>query len=53
MGAGEELRAVISIAAQADASAREGVSAARQLGDAMREVERRSARAGDVTPRQS
>ncbi|MEJ2789266.1 MULTISPECIES: methyl-accepting chemotaxis protein [unclassified Pseudoxanthomonas] len=47
-GAGEELRAVVSIAAQADASAREGVSAARELGEAMREVERRSARAGDV-----
>ncbi|HEV7271838.1 methyl-accepting chemotaxis protein [Pseudoxanthomonas sp.] len=47
-GAGEELQAVIAVAASADASARQGVAAARQLGDAMREVERRSARAGDV-----
>ncbi|WP_334179213.1 methyl-accepting chemotaxis protein [Pseudoxanthomonas sp.] len=47
-GAGDELQAVIRVAASADASAREGVVAARQLGDAMREVERRSARAGDV-----
>lgn len=47
-GAGEELQAVIAVAASADASAREGVAAAQQLGEAMREVERRSARAGDV-----
>lgn len=47
-GAGEELQAVISVAASADASAREGVAAAHQLGEAMREVERRSARAGEV-----
>jgi len=47
-GAGEELQAVISVAASADASARQGVAAAQQLGEAMREVERRSARAGDV-----
>ena len=47
-GAGEELQAVIGVAASADASARQGMEAARQLGDAMREVERRSARAGDV-----
>jgi len=47
-GAGEELQAVISVAASADASAREGGEAAHQLGDAMREVERRSARAGEV-----
>lgn len=47
-GAGEELQAVIAVAASADASARQGVAAAQQLGEAMREVERRSARAGDV-----
>jgi methyl-accepting chemotaxis protein len=47
-GAGEELQAVISVAASADASARQGVAAAQQLGEAMREVERRSARAGEV-----
>lgn len=47
-GAGQELQAVINVAASADASAREGARAARELGDAMREVERRSARAGDV-----
>ncbi|MEL1262925.1 methyl-accepting chemotaxis protein [Pseudoxanthomonas putridarboris] len=47
-GAGEELQAVIGVAASADASAREGAEAARRLGDAMREVERRSARAGEV-----
>lgn len=47
-GAGEELQAVIQVAASADASARHGMEAARQLGEAMREVERRSARAGEV-----
>jgi len=47
-GAGDELQAVISVAASADASARQGVAAANQLGEAMREVERRSARAGEV-----
>lgn len=47
-GAGEELQAVISVAASADASARAGGEAAHQLGDAMREVERRAARAGEV-----
>lgn len=47
-GAGEELQAVISVAASADASARAGSEAAHQLGDAMREVERRAARAGEV-----
>ena len=47
-GAGEELQAVIQVAASADSSARHGMDAARQLGEAMREVERRSARAGEV-----
>jgi methyl-accepting chemotaxis protein len=47
-GAGEELQAVIAVAASADTSARQGVAAAQQLGEAMREVERRSARAGEV-----
>jgi methyl-accepting chemotaxis protein len=47
-GAGEELQAVIALAASADAGAREGAEASRLLGDSMREVERRSARAGEV-----
>lgn len=44
----QELRAVIAVAASADDSARQGVEAARALGQAMREVERRSARATEV-----
>lgn len=47
-GAGEELQAVIAVAANANASSRQGAEAARLLGDAMREVERRSARASEV-----
>ncbi|HLM53353.1 MAG TPA: methyl-accepting chemotaxis protein, partial [Pseudoxanthomonas sp.] len=47
-GAGEELQAVIALAATADAGAREGAEASRLLGESMREVERRSARAGEV-----
>lgn len=46
--AGEELQAVIAVAANADASAREGADSSRRLAVAMREVERRSARAGEV-----
>jgi methyl-accepting chemotaxis protein len=47
-GASDELQAVIAVAASADASSREGAEAARLLGEAMREVERRSARANEV-----
>lgn len=47
-GAGGELQAVIAVAANADASARRGADAARELSTAMREVERRSERAGEV-----
>ncbi|WP_454832274.1 methyl-accepting chemotaxis protein [Pseudoxanthomonas wuyuanensis] len=47
-GAGEELQAVIAVAANANASSRQGAEAARLLGAAMREVERRSARANEV-----
>ncbi|MET0129098.1 MAG: methyl-accepting chemotaxis protein [Stenotrophomonas chelatiphaga] len=46
--AGEELRDVIAVAGQADASARQGVQAAHALGEAMREVEARTARADDI-----
>ncbi|PPU92146.1 methyl-accepting chemotaxis protein [Xanthomonas albilineans] len=44
----QELRAVIAVAASADDSARQGVEAARTLGQAMQEVARRSARANEV-----
>jgi methyl-accepting chemotaxis protein len=46
--AGEELREVIAVAGQADAGARQGVQAAHALGDAMREVQARAARADDI-----
>ncbi|RXR08818.1 methyl-accepting chemotaxis protein [Pseudoxanthomonas composti] len=46
--AGDELREVIAVAGQADASARQGVQAAHALGEAMREVEARTARADDI-----
>ncbi|MBB4131121.1 methyl-accepting chemotaxis protein [Xanthomonas sp. 3075] len=43
-----ELAQVIGLAASADDSARQGVAAAHALGQAMHEVERRAARAGEV-----
>lgn len=43
-----ELAQVIALAASADDSARQGVAAAHALGQAMHEVERRAARAGEV-----
>ncbi len=43
-----ELAQVIVLAASADDSARQGVAAAHALGQAMHEVERRAARAGEV-----
>lgn len=47
-GAHDELRAVGDLAGEADRRAREGGGAARQLADAMSEVEARSARAHEI-----
>jgi len=47
-GLGDDLRTVITVAASADDSAREGAAAARALADAMAAVQQSSARANDV-----
>ncbi|MGY1408114.1 methyl-accepting chemotaxis protein [Luteimonas sp. A611] len=47
-GLGDDLRTVITVAASADDSAREGAAAARALAEAMAAVQKSSARANDV-----